>query len=105
MRELDVMTADVLIIVVIFRQHQRAYLLGQFDLMLYVIIRIRHHLNLIVIFVPDELNGIPILLQLQHLTPQQDRVLLPLLLLYLAVDVKLLHALHAVETDLQVAHR
>lgn len=70
MREFDIMTTDVLIIVVVFRQHQRPSLLSQFDLMLDLIIRVGRYLNLIMIFVSDKLNGIPILLQLQDFAPQ-----------------------------------
>ena len=72
--------------------------------MLELIIRIWRDLDLIVIFVPDKLNGKPIFLQLEDLAPKQDGVLLPLLLLNLIVDVKLLHAFHRVETYLQVVH-
>jgi hypothetical protein len=50
--------------------------------------------DLVVILKSLELDGVPVLLELYNFAPEQNGILLPVLLLYFGVDVVVLHAFH-----------
>ena len=66
-------------------------------------LRVRTDIDLVVVFKTGEFDAVPLFVELDHLTPQNYRVLFLLLLLDLRINLIIFHALHGSETDLDVA--
>lgn len=102
MGELDELSGDEFVVVVVFRQHGSAYLFCQFHSVLHVMLRVGTGINLIVIFKALELEAIPVFVELHHLAPQHDHVFLLLFLLDLWIYVIIFATFLWFQADLDV---
>lgn len=59
MGEFNVLAGDEFVVIVVFRQHGSAHLLGQFDRMLHIVLWVGTGVDLIVIFEALKLHAVP----------------------------------------------
>jgi hypothetical protein len=101
--ELDELPRDELVVVVVLGQHRSPHLFCQFYLVFDVVLGVRTGIDLVVVLKTGEFDTVPLFVELDHLTPQNYRVLFLLFLLDLRINLIIFHALHGAETDLDVA--
>ena len=85
--ELDELPRDELVVVVVLGQHRSPHLFCQFYLVFDVVLGVRTGIDLVVVFKTGEFDTVPLFVELDHLTPQNYRVLFLLFLLDLRINL------------------